>query len=70
MLQDAAYTLEDLRIFWRYWHEQDWRGQKGQLPTLSQLRSEIGKIRTMAPMAPAANGTVNGFDMSAMLGGA
>jgi len=45
VLQDAKYTIEDLREFWRWWRKNDWRGQKGQYPTLQQLRSEIGKIR-------------------------
>ena len=37
--------------------------QKGQKPTLSQMRAEIGKIRDYTP-PPAANGKVNGFDVS------
>ena len=68
VLQDAGYTLADLRTFWRYWHEEDWRGQKGQLPTLSQLRSEIGKIRAYTPPA-AANGKVTGFTLAELTGG-
>lgn len=69
VLQEAGYSLEDLRTFWRYWHDEDWRGQKGQKPTLSQMRAEIGKIRGYAPPA-AANGKVTGFDVSQLLGGA
>lgn len=69
VLQKAGYTLDDLRTFWRYWHEEDWRGQKGQLPTLSQLRAEIGKIRAYTPPA-AANGKVTGFSLAELTGGA
>jgi hypothetical protein len=69
VLQEAGYTLADLRTFWRWWHDEDWRGQKGQLPTLTQLRSEIGKIRNYT-LSPTTNGVVAGFDVSAMLGGA
>ena len=69
VLQEAGYTIADLRTFWRYWHEEDWRGQKGQLPTLSQLRAEIGKIRAYTPPA-AANGKVTGFSLAELTGGA
>ena len=58
VLQDAKYTIDDLREFWRWWRKNDWRGQKGQYPTLQQLRSEIGKIRVQAEpfVPPATNG--------------
>ena len=69
ILQKGGYSIDDLRTFWRYWHEEDWRGQKGQRPTLSQLRSEIGKIRDYTPTAPA-NGKVSGFSLAELTGGA
>ena len=69
VLQKAGYTLDDLRTFWCCWHDEDWRGQKGQLPTLSQLRAEIGKIRAYTPPA-AANGKVTGFSLAELTGGA
>ena len=68
VLQKGGYTIGDLRTFWRYWHEEDWRGQKGQRPTLSQLRSEIGKIRDYAP-TPPANGKVADFDVTQLYQG-
>ncbi len=45
VLKKGDYTIEDLRKFYLYWRDKDWRGQKGQYPTLSLVRSEIGKIR-------------------------
>lgn len=69
VLQGAGYSIDDLRSFWRYWRDEDWRGQKGQLPTLPQLRSEIGKIRAYVPPS-ASNGKVNGFALDELLGGA
>lgn len=45
VLKKGNYTIEDLRKFYLYWRDKDWRGQKGQYPTLSLVRSEIGKIR-------------------------
>ena len=68
VLKDAGYSIEDLRTFWRWWHDEDWRGQKGQYPTLIQLRTEIGKIRSLSPL-PQTNGTLQGFDVSAVIGG-
>lgn len=68
VLKDAGYSIADLRTFWKWWHEEDWRGQKGQYPTLAQLRTEIGKIRSLSPL-PQTNGTVQGFDVSAIIGG-
>ena len=69
ILKKGGYSLDDLRTFWRYWHDEDWRGQKGQLPTLSQLRAEICKIRAYTPPA-AANGKVTGFSLAELTGGA
>lgn len=68
VLKEAGYSIDDLRTFWRWWHDEDWRGQKGQYPTLIQLRTEIGKIRSLSPL-PQTNGTVPNFDVSTMIGG-
>jgi hypothetical protein len=69
VLQDAGYTIDDMRKFWKWWHEEDWRGQKNQLPTLEQIRSEIGKIRGYTLSPSSSNGVVPNFDVSAMIGG-
>lgn len=44
-LKNAGYTTGDLQEFHRWWHREDWRGKQGQLPTLTQLRAEIGKVK-------------------------
>lgn len=47
IFQKAGYTLEDLRMFWRDVWAKDWRWTKdGQRPSISQLRSEIGKLKS------------------------
>ncbi len=45
VLEQSNYTIENLRSFYLYWRNSDWRGKKGQYPTLSQVRSEIGKVK-------------------------
>lgn len=50
-LQKAGYTIEELDEFRRRWAS-DWRWQKHQsLPTLAQLRDEIGIVRATVPTA-------------------
>lgn len=45
ILKDRGhYTIEEIEQFKSLW-QHDWRGQKGQWPTLKQLRAEIGKVR-------------------------
>lgn len=46
VLEKAGYTMDSLRAFFMHWRNKDWRGRKGETPTLSQVRSEIGKIKT------------------------
>lgn len=47
IFQKAGYKLEDLRMFWRDVWAKDWRWTKdGQRPSISQLRSEIGKLKS------------------------
>ena len=43
ILRDGGYTSSDVRAFGVWWLENDWRGQKGQAPTPSQIRDEICK---------------------------
>ena len=49
ILKNAGYTLEEAKSFLEKVWMKDWRYKKdGQMPTLSQLRTEIGKLRTAA----------------------
>jgi hypothetical protein len=64
VLQKASYSLDDLRAFYRYWHNEDWRGKQGQYPTLSQLRAEIGKVKALPGFVDAGtNGNGGGYAM-------
>ena len=47
IIRNAGYTLDELKQFLpRVWYK-DWRWVKNQsFPTLSQLKTEIGKVRT------------------------
>lgn len=40
-LDDAGYTAEDLDIFEKWWVENDFRGQRGNPPTLPQVVNHI-----------------------------
>lgn len=42
-LNDAGYTVEDVKVFGRWWFKHDWRGKQKQLPTPEQVLSEISK---------------------------
>jgi len=48
-MRDNGYTPQDVEAFGRWWYANDWRGKKGDPPTLQQVRSEWGKFK--------ANGT-------------
>jgi phage replication O-like protein O len=51
ILKNAGYTLEEAKSFLEKVWMKDWRYKKdGQMPTLTQLRTEIGKLRTAAPI--------------------
>jgi len=39
----AHATFEQVELFERNWYALDWRGQKGQAPTVKQIRDEWGK---------------------------
>lgn len=45
LLKDEA-TLQDLDCFKAYWYSQDWRGKKGEVPSLPQVVSEWTKAKT------------------------
>ena len=50
ILAKAEYTVADVRRFMTDVWFNDWRWQKSQqLPTLTQLRTEIGKLHTVIP---------------------
>ena len=56
-LQKGGYSAADVRQFRDWWMTFDWRGLKGQAPTINQLRSDIGKIRQPVPAhQPSSNG--------------
>lgn len=45
LIRDGA-SLDALKVFEANWYKSDWRGQKGQAPTVKQLRDEWGKYST------------------------
>jgi len=47
-LREAEYTPEDVRAFRAWWMANDWRGQKGQLPTPEQVRDAIGQYKAIS----------------------
>jgi hypothetical protein len=70
IIRKAGYSLEELKQFLpQVWYK-DWRWVKNQsFPTLSQLKTEIGKVRaarvevpknSVPPVAPAAVGGKDG----------
>ena len=54
-LLSAEADLASLDKFADYWHTADWRGQKGQSPSLTQIVSEWGKAMAWNPNAIPAN---------------
>lgn len=64
VLIKADYTVDDIRRFITEIWFKDWRWQKNQqYPTLSQLRQDIGKLRSVVPsVAPPAKSTNNGVN--------
>lgn len=63
VLIKADYTVDDIRRFITEIWFKDWRWQKNQqYPTLSQLRQDIGKLRSLMPsVAPPA--AQNGWEV-------
>ena len=41
----GGYRIGDVRSIVRHWRERDWRGKKGNIPTLEQLRNHAGVWR-------------------------
>jgi hypothetical protein len=63
IFQKAQYTVDDIRSFMADVWFNDWRWKdKSQLPTLKQLRQEIGKTRSLvSSAAPSKRKGVDGF---------
>lgn len=68
ILAKNGYTIEDLRKFWMYWRNEDWRGKQGQAPTLSQLRAEIGKVKQKQVPSVLVPVAVNGAAVASTFG--
>jgi hypothetical protein len=41
LLLEAGYTPEQVRAFPEWWKSHDWRGQRGEVPTMPQLAEKI-----------------------------
>jgi hypothetical protein len=41
LLLEAGYTPEQVRAFPEWWKSHDWRGQRGEIPTMPQLAEKI-----------------------------
>jgi phage replication O-like protein O len=44
-MRQNGYTPTDITNFGTWWYLKDWRGQKGQAPTLEQIRENWGSFR-------------------------
>jgi hypothetical protein len=44
-MRQNGYTTEDVTDFGTWWYLKDWRGKKGQAPTLEQIRENWGSFR-------------------------
>ncbi|GEM_PF-5208591 len=44
----GGYLVEDL-VYWhnQWWLVEDWRGRKGELPTLRDVREHLGKVKAL-----------------------
>ena len=64
----GGYSAANVRQFRDWWMPFDWRGQKGQAPTINQLRSDIGKIRQPVPahQHPATGATGRAIRLASM----
>ena len=51
-LQEMGASAGDIERFGKWWYQNDWRGQKGQKPTLAQVRERWGDF-----IRPQQNGT-------------
>lgn len=55
-MREKGYTPADLTVFSDWWYEHDWRGQKGQPPTLSDIRQTWGRFRDYQKNGPTNGG--------------
>jgi len=49
ILMDSGYTSADLEKFSDWWNKNDWRGVKGQPPTLGQVAEFIFRVKEIPP---------------------
>lgn len=49
ILIDSGYTSSDLEKFSDWWNKNDWRGVKGQPPTLGQVEEFIFRVKELHP---------------------
>ena len=71
-LLQAGYTPEQVRAFKEWWQSDAWRLEHTPVPSVAKLTDKLQQFKNMADKLPAisgANGTVNGFDYSAVIGG-
>lgn len=57
VLIKAEYTPDDLPIFLSLWKRYDWRGLKGQPPTLEQVQAELPRLIKQYGRKPGTNGS-------------
>jgi hypothetical protein len=63
-LLEAGYTPAQVRAFPVWWQSHDWRGQRGNVPTLAQL-AELIKQSTMPNGRDPVKVNRGGFDKEA-----
>lgn len=51
-MREKGYIPADLNAFSEWWYEYDWRGQKGQPPTLNDIRQTWGRFRDYQKNGP------------------
>lgn len=60
ILQRGGYAIDDLRNFYQWWFHKHWIGKdKGEYPTLKQLRAEIGKMKANGKVPEVLQGATN-----------
>lgn len=52
-LLKAGYSPEDLDKFSAWWAAEDWRGKKGQAPTIEQVKANIQRVKEQPEQAEA-----------------
>lgn len=66
-LLDAGYTVADLEKYGAWWKSQDWRGQRGDAPTLGVIPKQILQATQWVPwMPPAVPAKKNGPGLDAL----